>query len=762
MKELPIQLAPGDIIEIEGVDHVFDRIDPDGRITFTSLRQRVEYTVTDPSTGFSVKPIADDIAKLMIRGEFIKRAPDLEEGARRVARKMELDATAAREVDKTADFRVTFLRAYDVNPCGLSDRALRVFSRELLTNPEVAKLPGARIYAGSTLRSWINGRGHHNDRRVRDGISMTGRMPRKRRVRHPKEILEHYVAAASKKTTTRPGAKANAFKAWQDYKGEINRINDGRPTGREGANYPQPDRPYKAVSYSTFWRICNDARSSATMRAQHGAKAVYSRFGGGGRSERPKRVGALGMMDDTPIPMVFLIDEEERIPLGQATGVFKLECTSKVVLGWDLSWDEPSSATFLRTYAHANTPKAIPADLDELHPELKWLCCKTSAVVIDNLHAHHSRNVEDSLLDAGTDVHFAGSGMARDKAEMERVIGTILDLFVKDLPAATYDIPRAREFGFDPETMVMVPLKKARELLLRAICTYHLTPHSGLKGRQPALVFKQHATKHGVPWIDDIDEFRRSIGIVEYDVSLTPTGIVVNGLRYSDFQITRALVDDLVALQSPSKSRTKRISLKVKVKYSPDDIGYIHVWNERSKRYVSLPCVDFDYADGMPLWAHQRVLAFARQEALDYSSGDELIEIRKRLFESIRQITAEAAEPERRTLAKLMDNPLFQRVMGDIVEVVDESPKLAEPGADLPSHVIPDELAAPHRADATVATPRGKPSATSKRRSNTSASKSRKRDSRDAGTPKKSASAGNQASRALASNSNLKWGDSYD
>lgn len=659
MRELPLQLEPGDIVEIEGVDHVFDRIDPDGSITFTSLRQRVEYVVTDRS-GHLVKPTSDDIAKLMIARAFIKRAPDLEEGARRIARKMELDAAAARAFDKDADFRVTFLRAFDASPCGLSDRALRVFNQELLTDPEISKLPGARVYAGSTLREWIHSRGHRNDRRVRDSISMTGRMPRRRRVEHPKEILVHWIAVAcGKRTTTRPNAKNTPRKAWLDYKGEINRINKGLPTGREGANYPQPERPYKAVSYSTFWRMCNDARSSATTRAKHGPKAVYSQFGGGGRSERPKRVGALSMMDDMPIPQVFLIDDVNRIPLGQATGVFMMECVCKAILGWDLSWDEPSSATALRTYAHANTPKAIPSDLDELHPELKWICLKPTALLVDNLHGHHSRHFEDSILDVGTDPHFAGAEMARDKAEMERVIGTILDLFVKDLPAATYDIPQAREFGFNPDTMVMVPLKKARELLLRAICTYHLTPHSGLKDRQPALIFQQHAAAHGIALIDDIDEFSRSIGIVEYDVKLTPAGVDVNGLRYSDYQITRNLVDDLVALQAPSKSRTKKISLTVKVKYSPDDIGHVHVWNERTKKYVSLPCADFEYADGMPLWAHQRVLAFARQEALEYSSSDELIEIRKRLFESLRQIAPEAAEQDRRTLARLMDLSLI-------------------------------------------------------------------------------------------------------
>lgn len=759
MQGFPLDITPGKIVDIDGVGHVFERVDPDGRLTIPSLRNRVDFAVTDPQTGFPIKPNADDIARLMIEGRFVLRAPDLNVAARRVARKMELNAAAAKNMDPKAEFRVALLRAYDANPCSLSDRALREFTRDLLADPLIAALPGARVYAGSTLRQWINERGHDGDRRMRDGVSMTGRMPRNRRVRHPKEILTYWIAyACQKRSTARPNAKVQAFKVWEDYKGEINRINDGVPTGRADATYARPARPYKAVSSTTFWRMCHDALSSATLEAQHGAKAVYSRYGGGGRSERPKRVGSLAMMDDTPVPGFFLVDLENRLPLGQASMVLMPDAVSKCVLGWDLTWDEPSAATALRTYAHANTPKSIPSDLEALHPELKWICCKPAALLVDNLHGHHSRHFEDSILDAGTDPHYTGAEMARDKAEMEAIIGTILDLFIKDLPTATYDIPRAREFGFDPDTMVMVPLKTARDLLTRVICTYHLTPHKSLKKRQPALIFKQHAEAHGIPLIDDIDEFNRAIGNVEFDVQLRPSGIDVLGLHYSDYRATRDLVDDLVALQPPSQSRTKRISLKVKVKYSPDNIGEVHVWNTRTKRYVTLPCTDPDYAEGMPLWAHQRILDVARKEALAYSSTDELIEIRKRLFESIRNISPEAAEQDRRALAKLSDNPLFQRVIGRIVEVVDES--RATP-RDLPSHALFNDLAASHRDDATVPTPRAAP----KR-------KHRNRDEKNPAEPASGKSDGSSANidgnddrrrhRAVSSNSNLSWGVSFD
>lgn len=780
MKELPLKLEPGDIVAIDHIEHVFERVDPDGLVTFRVMGGKAEFEVPDPETGFPRKPNANEIARLMAGGSFVKRARDLEEGPRRAARKREINAKTARAEDPASEFRTIFTRAFDRNPRGLSDRALRELNKKLLEDPEIAKLPGARLYAGSTLREWVNKRGFRGDRRARDGIAMKGGR-RGRRVKHPKEILTHYLAlAVGRKTTSSPHAKAKAHKSWNSYKAEIGRINRGEPTGREGVEYPQPPVPYKAVSYTTFWRMCRDLQSAAALGAEHGLQAVYQRYGGGGVIDRHTRIGAFGQMDDTKVPGIFLVDDELRIPLGQATFTPVLENVSKCIIGWNLCWDDASSATALEAYAHANTPKAIPEDIDALHPELKWICCKLAAVLLDNLSGHHSRHFEDAMMDVGTDVHYSGAHMPRDKAEMERAVGTILGLAFKDLPSATYDIPRAREFGFDHKKMVMVPIRKARELLLRAVCVYNLSPHKGLDGRSPALVFKQHTARHGISIIDDIDEFRKAIGDVEYEAQLRPSGVVIKGLRYSDARITRGLIDDLVALQDASKAKTKITAIPVKVKYSRNDLGRINVWNERTKRYVTLPAVNQDYADGLPLWAHKRIADIAKLDMREYAqeteetTGERLIQIRDRLFHEARNITPEAAEQDRATLAKLKDAPLFKRIMGEVIEVVDEDvAALARPDpADAPSHQLKQSMAAPFRADATKKTPRpnerGSAAAKAERAAATPKPRRQRRtndedrDPRDAGSPTRSAKPDIRAGAKPASNNRTTWGQKYD
>jgi putative transposase len=773
MKELPLNIEKGDIVSINGVEHVFERIDPDGLVTLRTMRGKTEFEVTDPETGHPRKPNADDIARLMASGALVKRANDPEEGPRRAARKREMNAANAKAVDPVSPFRTVFSRAFDKNPCSRSDKALRDLNKALLEDPTIAALPGARVYAGSTLREWINKRGFPGDRRARDGVAMTG-YRRGRRVHHSREILEHHLATAvGRKSVARLHAKAKAFKAWECYKGEINRINQGRPTGREGAEYPQPAVPYKAVSYTTFWRMCRDLESSATIEAQHGRQAVYQIYGGGGRSVQHTRIGAFGQADDSPVPGIFLVDDKLGIPLGQANATFIIEEVAGTINGWSLGWYKTSSATLLETYAHANTPKAIPEDIDALYPDLKWICGKLGGLLVDNAAGFHSRHFEDSMLDVGTDVHFSGAAMPRDKAKVERVIRTIFELAFKDLPAASYDIPHARLFGFDPDTMVMVSLDKARELLLRAICVYHVSPHKGLDGRSPALVFTQHAARNGISVIDDLDEFRRSIGNVEYDAQLRNSGVVIKGLRYSDAKITRGLIDDLTSLQDPSKAKTKQTALIVKVKYSQHDMGRIQVWNERTKRYVTLPAVKRAYAEGLPLWAHKRITELARidmrafNEENEDTDGQRLIEMRKTLFETIANITPEASERDRATLAKLKDTPLFKRIMGDIIQVVDEGAvRLVQPDpADAPDDRISDGLGAEHRIDATTPSPRpheGAPNGTTAPRVRRVRKPKTDRDTRNAGSPKRSALPDKPVGSKPANSSNPKWGTSYD
>jgi putative transposase len=245
-----------------------------------------------------------------------------------------------------------------------------------------------------------------------------------------------------------------------------------------------------------------------------------------------------------------------------------------------------------------------------------------------------------------------------------------------------------------------VTLAELEVLLAEAIALYHITPHGGLMSRQPLLVWEKELARQNIDLIWDEGEFRRSIGAVEYDRSLDGAGISFKGLSYTDKVLTRALLDDLAALE-PRRRPTKNPTAKVKFKYDPSDLGCIHVWNRRTLRYVTLPCTQPAYAEGLPVWLHERVQEFAKAEALAFNTLDERLDARENLSALIHEIAPQARQREKRILAKLMEAKERKGMpLGSI-----ETKKVFASPSGMES-IVPFDLAAPHRVDAEVAPPR--------------------------------------------------------
>lgn len=675
--------------------------------------------------------------------------------------------------------------------------ALTAFIKEVLADPVITKIDGARRVCPATLRSWLRERGMTGCRKERDGVSMTGRMPRKLRIAHPLEIAMYW---AVRQTNVRGDVQKNHDR----YSADITKINNGQPLNRffwidpeesalscgRPAEYPIPRKPYVAISYRRFWRLCRSLRSARAYKSETSGSGEYQRYGGGGVSDLPTHLGALVWMDDTVVPKVFFVDDNTGIPIGQATLTLMLEDKSKVVPGWDLSPGAPSSSTVLQTVLHANLPKDVPQDLLAIDPNLPWLRLKPATIKFDNATGHHGRTVEDVLADAYIGTDWSGSGMPRDKAHMERVIGTFLDLIFKHMPDANYDIERMRRYGYDPEKNVICSIRTGRRLLARAVMTYNISRHDGLDGRQPALVWKQELKHRKLDKIHDEDAFRASIGDVEFEMEMTNAGIEKFRRRYTpgaremkrilqQFERARRVSKGDIAPRQPSKTDDrKRPSYRVKGKYDRGDIGTIRIWNPYSEpaQWEIFTCTDPN-AHGMPKWLHDRCLELAKAEALEYATPEQQAYVRAKLFEEIASVDANAAERERRILAKAIDDPNVRRIIGQYVEIVDEDAEEFGIPRSEEHPPVGHMSAVGKRKDAAIRTPRAKnpPVAEPARmpRTATAPDAPPKPDQRrvarghashdvrrDAGTHKQSANRPDQRAPKRG-RSSLKWGDQF-
>lgn len=716
--ELPFDAAPGDRFDIDDLAHVLARVDHDGEFVFRRLGTQKTFKVPNAATGMPEHPDAARVLELMAGNRIVAmpRDPDSEAAAAR--RRAELQAADARRLDATSDLRVDFLRAYDDDKCNLSDAALRRFYEKRLEDPRFhalacsapkAKRRGRKVApwrpCGRTLRTWILHRGTDGDRQQRDGVSDTGRGRRVRKLRHPKEILAHWLSRASVN-------KRDVLKNHVSYEAELARVSRGEPTGRfdehgEPVTFAQPRTPYSGVSYSTFRRCVLRLRGKEQIEGRYGKEAAAADYGGGGRMTRATHVGAICSIDDTPVPILGKIEAAGLVWVGTPTMTLLKDLCCHGFMGGDVSWDEASSATVLRTVADASTPKRVPKDMPQ-HAQLSMMMVKPDRLVMDNLSAHHSRHVEDSLREIHTDADFTGAGQARDKASQERAMGVVLDAF-KGLTAATEAIALRRHTKNDPPAELLPTIAQLRALMPRIIAVLNISPTDALMGRSPLSFFLQKMQERKVAIIKDVAKFRRAIGCVEYDVDLRASGIeVFKGLRYVQPPRAPSLFAKLRHCERPSK-KTKVASVPIKLKYDPGDLGRIHVWDPVDRTYVTFECDDPDYADGLPKWMHDLILSEIAKDELDFCSAATLKEYRARLFERQSAITQAASEDERRRAARMADSDIFKRVMGDIAEVIDEEQFLPLPDVGSDDRFADHELSSETSIDATVPTPRSAP-----------------------------------------------------
>jgi transposase InsO family protein len=713
LTRLPYEIAPGSplITKDQRVYH-FDRVDPDGAVCLRGrfLDGHGDLMVIDDD-GHRRRPNCEEFLGLIAAGSLERLPLPPSNNVACERRKDDIDPDQARLNDELADFRVAMLRELDAKIANegqsLSDKKLQIFIDRCLHKKGIRDLKGAWRCSPATLREWSRTRGVRGDRRLSDGVSQTGKIPRARKINHPIEILAFHTSIA----ISRRWPTSQAIRA---YRAELEDINKGRPLARnlafidedgrwaisnEPAVYETPDRRYSPISNDAFYGLVRVMRSKKAYAIETSAKGAMQRYEGGGVTEMPSRIGVLGQMDDTPVPNLFLVDANSGIPLGAATLTVLLDTVSRLATGWDLSWDHASTGTVLRTVLHANQPKQFPPAMLKMAEEegagqLRHLAQQTltwgykiSRIKSDNLAAFHSRDVEDALLDCGIAQEFTGKDKPRAKPHIERILGILQNLLFKRLPDARPAPELAIRFGYDPDKHVLCTLQQARELLDLACVIYNLTRHTGLDGKQPSLVHQEHLARYKVAVIEDQEILRRALCRGEKEIQIDNSGIRVFNRRYSSSGLVAKIIQDhergtrhRCRNGGPRQARFNRnhkrkLTFKVRIKYNSDDLGHIYVWNPHASprgEWIILPCTD-PQMKGRPKWLHDRIGELANEQAdghLDKATEDRLYAL---LQHEIMHINEASSERSLRDHARVIDTPSVTAALQNWVEVHSET-----------------------------------------------------------------------------------------
>jgi putative transposase len=690
--------------------------------------------------GFPVWPTVMDVLNLMADGHLFLRADPLADPIRRRARRAEPTRSEVANVkckskgktDQSRDpwyyLREMTLSNWDdpeIERCPLTQAGIDGWYAENFDRDELIGSFG-RLPSDTTFRKWIHTRGTENDRRPADCASYKSIGIRRRKI-------DPVVLQIVKLWVIRFHAKdrKSVNSVWNKAKKDVERYIRGDKLDilefERALEIPKNPDKVKMCTRRIFGMEIEKARGGKALSIAFNMQARKQRHGGGGVAQEPVRFLQYVQLDDTPFPMVFVIDAIRGVPVGIPTVTIAIDIFTRVIIGWDITFEPPSYASYMRTILHTALPKRMPEEL-ECDPELARALMETCGVivghiVVDNASALTGRSAQDASSDVGHGIRWAGVHEPTHKPHVESCIGKLSDLIRDELPAGTWDIPLMREFGYDPSKQAIVTIDRFRDAFAIVVARYNTSKHGGILDRFPIELWIEQRAQHGLDMVRDVDHLRRAIGqVVEAD--FRGEGAMIEGLRYGSdgsddrYPVTNEdLLYNLGMARGVASDTKKRTFPKVKFKYDPNDMSVAWMFDEHLGEYVDIPCAMRRYSENLPLWLHRRLKDYASEKRLKFETEHDMIDVHTAYSQAMRRVIPDAFVAERRAAGRLADSSQGRAYLGDAIKLLKVEGSLT--GME---NVI--------RHDTRVGT-RGDPNRTTPRSSNRNGRKGR-RDRRDA------------------------------
>lgn len=673
-----IQLNKGDVWEIAGERHIFEREMGSGFLSFMSERTSAPFQI-ELETGERVTP-----TWAWFRDEFAAgrlRRPTAQNGKRAAQRQAALseeDYDAIMVRDPNALVRQIVLDALDRRGViSKSDASLR---RELASiwEEKCRDLKGKTPPCPSTVRRWLKSRGQTGERALRIMVSMSGRGPRAKQIA-PSVFRRMHEEAVAYWSDHKKSIK-QCYAVLKSYLAGLNRY----IISRGGMNVRIP-------VFETFRKYVRSLECYDTVATKFGVSEAKRRFKANGKGLSSRRPLLLGAMDHTELDVHIIMDAKGWRYVGCAWLTVLIDVHSRCIVGWVLSFEPPSVYSVAECIKRGNRPKLWMREHFPDAPDLIDIHGKFDEIIVDNGMELSGSSFQSSMTDVGTSVIWAPIASPQHKAIVERFFRTLNELLCKRLPGGRFPIDKLRQWGLDPRKDAVLTFDEMVELLDYAIGVYHQTLHTTL-GEAPLKAWSRGVREQGgIQVIGDDSQIDKMIG-KETERTLDRSGIQIFNRYYHDEAITQALLEDLAPLQAMRSRREGSATCEVKVKFNPANVGSIHVWNHKRGIFQTLPCTDPDY-EGLSEWQVGRVQQMLREEQTE--NADHERELECALYEKIRDLTSPAtAKRIKRNEVRLLNSPRVHEVMSEHLRV-----EYAHSRHDGMAPIIPTVPLAPERTD---------------------------------------------------------------
>lgn len=342
-------------------------------------------------------------------------------------------------------------------------------------------------------------------------------------------------------------------------------------------------------------------------------------------------------IDHTPLDL-FLIDERTWLPLGRPTLTVLIDHYSRMVLGYHLSFGNPSTAAVMGALRHAILPKKRAEHaLPNLLTENNWNCFgKPDVLVMDNGLEFHGKDLESVCYDLDIRLFYCPKHTPRFKGVIERFLKTINYFFTHQLPGTSFS--RLHERGdYDPQIHALLTLAEFKQIFEKWIVDiYSQSIHRSI-GTTPRSKWEEGLTRREPTLPSSIFDLQKRIGKVNVR-SLRRDGITLNGIRYSGPELQPILM-------KYGEGTT------VRTVHDPENLGAIQVWGPDQEDPVTAPAVDQSYASDLTSIQNELIQKLLHEEGVAKQDKASLQRARQQLAASVEELMNSRKQKHRRKAA---------------------------------------------------------------------------------------------------------------
>jgi putative transposase len=352
-------------------------------------------------------------------------------------------------------------------------------------------------------------------------------------------------------------------------------------------------------SLRTFYRLFASIDSYDKVRLKVGKAAAEKQFRLVKFTTKTKHILERIEIDHTPLDL-FLIDENTNLPLGRPDLTVIIDHFSRMLLGYYLSFQKPSTAVVMGALRHAILPKTPKNPvISSIKIDHEWVCYGVpDLMVLDNGWEFHSSDLESVAFDLGIRIQYCPKHEPRFKGVVERYLKTINYNFSSQFAGASFARWHLRN-DYDPLKHAILTMAEFNHIFHKWVLDiYSQTKHRGI-GTTPWAKWHEDL-KFRAPTLPlSVQELKKRIGKVETR-TLRRDGILIKGIRYNSDELSANL-------------RAYGAGVKVRVLYDPEDLKDIQVWGPDDIEPLTVLALDQTYARGLTELQNQLIQKIARE-----------------------------------------------------------------------------------------------------------------------------------------------------